>query len=134
MAQALALNSIFTKLATQAAQVDDHDPRRMETYLRLALKAQAQSRATLEAMVAVGNPPVLFAQQANVAFGPQQVNNGAAQATNKPHLPADQTRPNELIEDSTHERTQMDAGAARATGREDPSLAPMGEIHGSAKS
>ena len=73
--QALALNSIFTKLAVRSAEVDERDgTHKMETYLRLALKAQSQSRATLEAVLAAGNPPVLFAQQANVAFGPQQVN------------------------------------------------------------
>ena len=123
MAQALALNSIFTKLAMQAAQVDERDPRKLETYTRLALKAQSQSRATLEALVAVGNPPVLFAQQANVAFGPQQVvNNGATLATNTPHPAQNQTAPNEQLVDSTHERTQMDTGATPATGREDPSM------------
>jgi len=78
MAQALALNAIFTKLAFRAAQADERAPREMETLLRLGLKAQSQSRATLEALLAVGNPPVLFAQQANVAFGPQQVNVGAS--------------------------------------------------------
>lgn len=135
MAQALALNSIFTKLAIQAAQVDERDPRKLETYMRLALKAQLQSRATLEALVAVGNPPVLFAQQANVAFGPQQVvNQGVPAATNTPNPPQNQTVPNELFEVSTHERTQMDAGATPATGREDPCMEPLGAINRAAKS
>jgi len=99
MAQALALNAIFTKLAFRAAQADERAPREMETLLRLGLKAQSQSRATLEALVAVGNPPVLFAQQANVAFGPQQVNIGAPptvpMANEEPIQPAGQ--PFELL-------------------------------------
>jgi hypothetical protein len=44
--------------------------------MRLALKAQSQCRATLETLATVKNPPVLFAKQANIANGPQQVNNG----------------------------------------------------------
>jgi len=53
----------------------------METYLRLALKAQAQSRATLETLAAIKNPPVVFARQANINHGgQQQVNNGTAPA------------------------------------------------------
>ena len=47
-----------------------------ETYLRLALKAQAQCRATVEALAEIKNPrPVAFVKQANIAQGPQQVNN-----------------------------------------------------------
>ena len=48
-------------------------------YLRLALKAQSQCRATLATLAAVKNPqPVAFVRQANIAHGPQQVNNAAA--------------------------------------------------------
>jgi hypothetical protein len=47
-----------------------------ETYLRLALRAQTQCRATLETLAAIKNPqPVAFVRQANIAHGPQQVNN-----------------------------------------------------------
>jgi hypothetical protein len=49
----------------------------MEGFMRLALKAQSQCRATLETLAAVKNPPVVYARQANVTTGPQQVNNGA---------------------------------------------------------
>ena len=125
MAQALALNSIFTKLAIQAAQVDEHDSRKMETYLRLALKAQSQGRATLEALVAVGNPPVLFAQQANVAFGPQQVNNHpspsfAQQRATQPH--SEQSR---LLEADDGER--LDTRAQSAAGDTHQNLAAVGK-------
>lgn len=50
--------------------------------LRLALKAQAQSRATVEALAEVKNPrSVAFVKQANIAHGHQQVDNpGAARA------------------------------------------------------
>jgi hypothetical protein len=48
-----------------------------EIYLRLALKAQNQCRMTLETLATIKNPPAVFAKQANIAHGPQQVNNGA---------------------------------------------------------
>ena len=46
----------------------------------LALKAQSQSRATVEALAAVKSPPVVLANQMNVANGSQQDNNGTAAA------------------------------------------------------
>ncbi len=41
----------------------------------MALKAQSNSRATAEALAAIQNPPTVFARQANIANGPQQINN-----------------------------------------------------------
>jgi hypothetical protein len=44
----------------------------LEAYLRLGLKAQSQSRATLETLSRIKNPqPVAFVRQANIAHGPQ---------------------------------------------------------------
>jgi hypothetical protein len=55
-----------------------------ETYLRLALKAQSQCRATLETLAAIRNPqPVAFVRQANIAHGPQQLNIDAFHAGRK---------------------------------------------------
>jgi hypothetical protein len=44
--------------------------------MRVALKAQNQCRMTLETLATVTNPRVVYAKQANIANGPQQVNNG----------------------------------------------------------
>jgi hypothetical protein len=41
--------------------------------LRLAFKAQGQCRSTFETLALMKNPPV-FARNANIANGPQQVN------------------------------------------------------------
>ena len=46
-----------------------------ERYLKLAFKAQNQCRMTLETLTTIKNPPVVYAKQANIAHGPQQVNN-----------------------------------------------------------
>jgi hypothetical protein len=49
-----------------------------EMLFRLGLRAQAQCARTLEVLAAIKNPPVVFAKQANMTTGPQQVNNGVA--------------------------------------------------------
>jgi len=73
--QATALQSIFTDLARKA-QAQTY-LKHFETYLGLALKAQAQSRATITALGELKNPRhATFVKQANIAHGPQQVNNG----------------------------------------------------------
>ena len=74
MNQADALQSLFVGLVERSLQQEYliH----MEGFMRLALKAQSQCRATLETLAAVKNPPVVYARQANVTTGPQQVNNG----------------------------------------------------------
>ena len=71
--QAITLQAIFTKLARRAAANDSVKP--FQVNLTLALKAQAQCRATLEALAEIKNPrPVAFVRQMNMSAGPQQVN------------------------------------------------------------
>ena len=71
--QAVALNAIFTHLANVAVKSEYLD--KFERSLRLALKAQSQCRTTIETLAEVKNPRAVFVRQANVAHGPQQVNN-----------------------------------------------------------
>ena len=73
--QAHALQAIFMNLARRAT--NQEYLKQWEAYLRMALKAQAQCRATLEALAEIKNPrPVAFVKQANISAGHQQVNNG----------------------------------------------------------
>ena len=118
-AQAVALNAIFAELARVAHANLFKVPEAADRYLRLALKAQSQSRATVETLAAIKNPPVVFARQANIAHGPQQVNNGA------PRVGQCASVPTELFEDRTHACTQMDPGATPATSRAHPQLVPV---------
>jgi hypothetical protein len=75
VSQATSLQSIFTDLARKA-QAQTY-LKHFETYLGLALKSQAQSRATITALGELKNPRhATFVKQANIAHGPQQVNNG----------------------------------------------------------
>ena len=76
ISQAHSLDAIFGNLARRAA-VQEFLPQ-IDGLLRLALKAQSQCRATLETLAAIKNPPVVYARQANVTTGPQQINNGMA--------------------------------------------------------
>lgn len=119
-AQAVTLNAIFTNLA-QRAHAAKVIPQ-METYLRLALKAQSQSRATLETLSVIKNPPVVFTKQMNVANGPQQVNNG-------PRTLEKTSTPNELFEGLNHARTPLDTRTAAATSREDSRMEPVGAVN-----
>ena len=75
--QAKTLETMFTSLARRAANQDGL--KQFQVNLTLALKAQAQCRATLEALAEIKNPrPVQFVKQANMTTGPQQVNNAYA--------------------------------------------------------
>ena len=77
-AQALTLQATFTALSRRAAANAGEYVATTDTYLRLALKAQGECRATLETLANIKNPrPVAFVKQANIANGPQQVNNGS---------------------------------------------------------
>lgn len=75
VSQALTLNAIFAEMARRAALNMGQHLDATEAYLRLALKAQNQSRATLETLSTIKSPPVLIAKQANITTGHQQVNN-----------------------------------------------------------
>lgn len=76
VSQSYILNEIFNSLARRA--FNQNNIKHHETYLRLALKAQTQCRATLETLSNIKDPPVVYTKQANIANGPQQVNNEAS--------------------------------------------------------
>ena len=140
-AQAVALNAMFGELARVGQANMFKAPDYADRYLRLAFKAQGQSRATLETLAAIKNPPVLFARQANINNGgQQQVNNGPApRPTDSPHArppvrPGETvSRSNELLEDRTHGSPQLDNRATAAAGRENQDLEPLGAVHRPAK-
>ena len=76
ISQAIALEVMFASLARRAKAQDKL--LQYETHMRLALKAQNQCRATLQALVQLKQPNnTQFIKQANIAQGHQQVNNFA---------------------------------------------------------
>ncbi len=128
--QATALQAIFTNLARRANSQEYL--KHLETYLRLALKAQSQCRATLETLATIKAGPAIFARQANIAHGPQQVNNGVS-GPERAGARAGETESakTELLGASDGER--LDIGTASAAGRSDPALETVGEIDGAAQ-
>ncbi len=132
IAQAHALDSMFANLARRAKNQENLAP--LEAFLKLALKAQSQCRATLETLATIKNPPhVAFVKQANIAHGPQQVNNGVASEPAREEKTIPQT---ELLENDHGQR--MDTGTASTAGRGDPIMATVGTVdraaHGRRKS
>lgn len=80
-AQIVSLNTIFNTLILRFAHSLGNSLKSAETYMRLALKAQAQCARTAEILATIKNPPIVFAKQANIAQGHQQINNGNQSAT-----------------------------------------------------
>lgn len=117
--QATALQTIFTSLARRAHHqtLQAH----FEAFLGLALKAQAQSRATISTLVDLKYPrQATFVKQANIANGPQQVNNTS-------HAKQLQSQPNKLLEDASHER--LDPGTTTTAARGHPTLETVETVH-----
>jgi hypothetical protein len=132
MIQAHTLDAIFNELARRAALNMGEYLNACETYLRLALKAQSQCRATLETLAAMKNPPasVAFVRQANIAHGAQQVNNAVPAATEITRARESEMAPNKLLEVTDGKR--LDLGASSAAGLADPSMETLGASDGTA--
>lgn len=127
--QATALNAVFNECFRRAALNMGEYPEAMERYMRLGLKAQSQCRATLESLARIKNPPnVAFVRQANIAHGPQQVNNGhqASEAErDSARTGESKNEPIELLENSHGE--WVDSEATGRAGKGDPAMAAVGE-------
>jgi hypothetical protein len=108
--QAIALDAIFHRLASQANQNIGRYAGATDTYLRLGLKAQAQSRSAIEALAAL-KAPRQYISQTNVA-STMQVNNSL-----------------KGLEARYGER--MDFGAQAASGSADSTVEALGEVYGS---
>jgi hypothetical protein len=130
VSQAMALNALFADLTRRAAANIGSGPtfEAGEALMRMALRAQSQCRATLETLATIKNPPVVFAKQANIANGPQQVNNTL---TAPSHAGRNSTAPNELLE-AAHEQP-LDTGTQGATGPSHSQMEALGTLHGTEK-
>jgi len=116
ISQAMALEVMFASLARRAKVQDKL--LQYETHMRLALKAQNQSRATLQALVQLKQPAnTQFIKQANIAQGHQQVNNLAEKNI---------TPQNELLKD---EYAKLDSRAATKTKRANTELEALDKIN-----
>ncbi len=123
--QAHTLDAIFNNLARRAINAEYMD--NLDRYLKLALRAQSQCRATWEALATIKNPPVVgYVRQANIAHGPQQVNNASTAPDGAPRAGENPNLQNKLLEEKDGER--LDPGTACTPGRADPAMATVGEV------
>lgn len=129
IAQAAVLNTLFANMLSRAGQSKFVE--NMERFIRLGLKAQSQCRTTCETLAVLKNPPV-FARQANISNGPQQVNNGPVLNSSGParaQLP--ESAPNKLLE-SVVDGERLDGGTEGASGEGDSPLAAVEAVNGAA--
>lgn len=127
VAQAHALDTLFCNLTSRAqCNMVARYGEAAERYMKLALKAQSQCVRTIEALGELKNPrSVAFVRQANIAQGPQQINNGVSTESlahgNNP-IPSNELSGsgNELLPDTR---------ASALAGRIDTPVEAVGEIH-----
>ncbi len=110
--QASSLQALFVRL-TERAMVQDQMPN-LEGFMKLALRAQSQCRATLETLATIKNPPIVYARQANVTSGPQQINNG--------------TEPSQVREFQHEQNKLLDARATGETIGSHSTLETVGKV------
>lgn len=121
VSQALSLQTMFTSLSRRAQEQSQQ--RHFEGCLGLALKAQAQSRSTIQALIELKFPrQVAFVKQTNIANGHQQVNNGVPAPAQEIETPQ-----SKILEPSNGE--WMDTRAPCAAGRIDPHVETVGQGH-----
>lgn len=128
-AQAGALNAMFNNFSKRAIHADVIP--QLETYFRLALKAQAQCRATVEAIAEIKYPKsATFIRQANIAQQ-QQVNNGGkddSRNASRAHAHERNITPStELLEASHGER--LDTGTTGSASGAYSGMATVGALN-----
>lgn len=127
IAQAHTLDGLFAKLTSQALTSGHMD--KMECYMKLALKAQSQARATLQTLSELKMPrQIAFVKQANIG-NQVQVNNERMVASEcKPaRTRKNRKTPNELLEEQ--DGKWLDTRTASSAGSTDPAMETVGTEH-----
>ena len=133
--QAVMLQGMFAEMALRAAE--QTQLKHYQAFFNMAMKAQAQSRSTIQALIELKYPrQVVITKQANISNGHQQVNNGEFQdqyacVRGRARAREIPIASNELLEidnDTTGER--LDTRAAQGSGREDTAMATVAAQHG----
>ena len=84
--QSRTLDLVFDDFLIRAVNQTNFDIK--EKYFRLAFKAQSQCRTTVESLAVIQQGPAIFARQANITNGPQQVNNAISHDASTCQKPA----------------------------------------------
>lgn len=119
-AQAHTLDLMFHNLAQKAGRAQHIDV--IDKCLKLALRAQSQSRATWETLSVIKNPPIAgYVKQANFSVGHQQVNN--FDGNTRTHTRKNKNPQNELLEVEHGER--LDGRTTSQASAVDPAMATV---------
>lgn len=120
--QAHSLNSISVEMIHKSLENMGSNFHAAEKLMRLGLKAQSQSRATIQTLADLKNPKP-YIQNNRAQY--QQVNNNSSlsRAREKENFT------NELLEDRTDEQQWMDCGAQKDAGGEDQGLEAVAVQH-----
>ena len=97
LSQAHTLDALFNSLVMKGLG-QTHMPH-YEAFMRLAFKAQSQCRSTLQSLSDIKNPSVVYAKQANITNGNQQINNGVT----APRTQENKNYSNELLTELPNE-------------------------------
>jgi hypothetical protein len=109
LSQAHTLDALFNNLVMKGLD-QTHMPH-YEAFMRLAFKAQSQCRSTLQSLSDIKNPSVVYAKQANITNGNQQINNGVL----APRRQENKNYSNELLE-HTHRKRLDTRAKSKAVG------------------
>jgi hypothetical protein len=101
LCQAHTLDALFNSLIMKGLD-QTHTPH-YEVFMKLAFKAQSQCRSTLQSLSDIKNPSVVYAKQANITNGNQQINNGVP----APRTQENKNYSNELLEHTHGERLDI---------------------------
>ena len=98
LSQAHTLDALFNSLVMKGLD-QSHMPH-YEAFMKLAFKAQSQCRSTLQALSDIKNPSVVYAKQANINNGNQQINNNVGILA--PRTQENKNYSNELLTEIPH--------------------------------
>lgn len=132
VSQAHTLDALFSSMAMRAhSNMKEGYLEASDRYLRLALKAQAQATRTIEALAALKNPPIVYARNANVVNGPQQVNQtvtgGNLATSTHTHTGNFKSEPNELAAGGGYELLE-NARTSSHEGATNPAMEALGTL------
>lgn len=136
ISQAVALESIFAEMARRASNNFGKNLDIAERYMRMSLKAQNQCRTTLETLAEMKSPTTVFAKQANIANGPQQVNNGVAPTGgNAPQARACDVKSghNELLVEVSDGSKKVERRTTRTAAKSHSAVEAVGAVNRSSK-
>lgn len=128
LGQATALQTMFIDLALRAKAQKNREW--LQTFTSLALRAQSNCTQTLRVLAELRSPrQSVFARQANIANGPQQVNNETDVFRTKTRARVRKARnlQNELLEQQ--HGNSLDTGAARSTVTVDQAVEAVGKVN-----